>query len=290
MSGISKSIQVFTLLLLVTLPVAAQQQVIRLYEGKAPGSEHWDWLEEDRVTPNNHSVSNVVDPTLTVYSAKGTNTGTAVIIAPGGGLMGLSWDNEGTLVAEWLSKRGITAFILKYRTAHMTDQKKDGFTMFANPKKLDSMVAIYAPLAKDDGLKAVAWVRKNASTYGVKPDRIGFMGFSAGGGLAMSVAYNATEESRPDFVAPIYAWDKDILGSEVPKSKMPAFVAIAADDILRLVPTSLEIFRKWTEAKQPVELHIYQRGGHGFGMKPRNIATDHWIDRFHDWLVVNKLI
>jgi acetyl esterase/lipase len=277
-------------LFVLTLPALAQQPVIRLYEGKAPGSEQWDWKEEDVISFNRHSVSNVVDPTLTVYPAKGTNTGTAVIVAPGGGLMGLSWDNEGTLVADWLSQRGITAFVLKYRTAHMANQKKDGFDMFANPKKLDSMVAIYAPLAKDDGLKAVAWVRQHASTYGVKPDRIGFMGFSAGGGLTMSVAYNAKDESRPDFIAPIYAWDKDILGTTVPTAKMPAFVVVAADDVLRLVPTSLDIFRKWTEAKQPVELHIYQRGGHGFGMRPHNVSTDHWIDRFHDWLIVNKLI
>jgi acetyl esterase/lipase len=281
---------VSVLWLLFTLPAIAQQKVIRLYEGKAPGSEKWDWPEENKMVFNNKSLYNVVDPTLTVFPAQGTNTGTAVIVAPGGGLMGLAWEKEGTMVGEWLSQRGITAFILKYRTAHLSEPQKQMPELYINPKKLDSMVTIYAPLAMNDGLRAMGWVRKNAANYGVKPDRIGFMGFSAGGGLTMSVAYNATDENRPNFIAPIYAWDKDILGSEVPKANMPAFIAVASDDQLRLVPTSMDIYRKWTSSKQVAELHIYQKGGHGFGMSPHNVATDHWIERFHDWLQVNKLL
>jgi len=139
-------------------------------------------------------------------------------------------------------------------------------------------------------LAAVAYVRKNAATYHIDPNRIGFMGFSAGGGVTMSVAYNATDESRPNFIAPIYAWDKDIIGTNVPTQNMPAFIAVASDDPLQLVPTSINIYNKWIAAKQPAELHIYQSGGHGFGMRKQNLPADTWIERFGDWLKCNKLL
>lgn len=266
-----------------------QQKVIRLYEGKAPGSESWTWQEQSGEFSGAKTVYNIVEPTLTVYPAKGTaNTGTAVIIAPGGGMMALSINSEGTEVAEWLSERGVAAFVLKYRTAHINgDFMKVAGAAFTNPRKLDSLIGPVIPLAMNDGLAAVEYVRKNAATYGIKTDRIGFIGFSAGGGVTMSVAYNAKEESSPNFIAPIYAWDKNIVSAAVPSQKTPAFVVVAADDPLQLVPTSINIYNQWTAAKQKAELHIYQSGGHGFGMKKQNKPSDTWIERFGDWLKTN---
>ena len=203
-------------------------------------------------------------------------------------MFALSIDSEGNEVAEWLSKRGVTAFVLKYRLVHTTYPTKEVMAAIASPKKLDSLIGPIAPLAMQDGLTAVAHVRKNAAAYQVDAERIGFMGFSAGGGVTMSVAYNASEGNRPNFIAPIYAWDKDILGSTVPNEKMPAFVVVAADDGLGLAPVSIDIYNKWRAAQQPAKLHIYQSGGHGFGMKKQGKASDTWIERFGEWLRENK--
>jgi len=156
--------------------------------------------------------------------------------------------------------------------------------------KLDSVMSEVVPFATNDGLSAVAYVRKHAAEYNINPNRIGFMGFSAGGWLTMSVAYNAKDESRPDFIAPIYALDRNFEGYSVPKERMPAFIAVASDDGFGLQPSSIAIYNKWLAAKQPAELHIYQSGGHGFGMKKQNIPTDTWIDRFGDWLKSNVLL
>jgi lysophospholipase L1-like esterase len=110
------------------------------------------------------------------------------------------------------------------------------------------------------------------------------MGFSAGGTLTMSVVYNATDSNRPNFVAPIYAYAGAIIGSEIPKTKTPMFVAVAGDDQLGLMPHSIDLYKKWFEAKQPTELHVYEKGGHGFGMRKQNIPTDTWHERFGEWL------
>lgn len=277
------------LILFISCLSYGQQKVVRLYEGKAPGSESWNWQEQSGEISGARTLYNIVEPTLTVYPAKGTtNIGTAVIIAPGGGLMALSINSEGTEVAEWLSARGVAAFVLKYRTAHINgDFMKVAGAVYSNPKKMDSLIGPVIQLAMNDGLGAVAYVRKNAATYGIKTDRIGFIGFSAGGGITMSVAYNAKEESSPNFIAPIYAWDKDIVPAAVPSQNMPAFIVVASDDPLQLVPTSIDIYNQWTAAKQRAELHIYQSGGHGFGMKKQNKPSDTWIERFGDWLKMN---
>lgn len=269
-----------------------QQKVVRLYEGKAPGSETWNWKEQssDSNAWNKKVVYNVVEPSLTVFPAQGViNMGTAIIIAPGGGLFALSINSEGNEVAKWLSKKGITAFVLKYRVLHTTDPTREFYSALTSGK-IDSLIRPIIPLAMNDGLAAVAYVRKNAVAYNISPTRIGFMGFSAGGGVTMSVAYNATDESRPNFIAPIYAWDKNIIGMNVPKQNMPTFIVVASDDPLKLIPTSINIYNKWIEALQPAELHVYQKGGHGFGMQKQNISTDKWIERFRDWLGDNGLL
>ena len=110
------------------------------------------------------------------------------------------------------------------------------------------------------------------------------MGFSAGGTLTMSVVYSANDTRRPNFVVPIYAYENAIIGNNMPKEKTPIFVAVAADDQLGFMPHSINIFKKWFDAKQPAELHIYEKGGHGFGMRKTNTSSEGWIDNFGNWL------
>jgi enterochelin esterase-like enzyme/acetyl esterase/lipase len=267
---------------------ADAQKVIPLYEGKAPGSETWTWNEAETQDPSNDKVIyNVTTPTLTAYLPHPlAANGTAVIIAPGGAFHILSMDNEGVEVAKWLNSKGIAAFVLKYRLGHLltNDPFKELMAKMSNFKTLDETNATIVPLAMQDGLNAVKYVRSNAKSMNIDPNRIGFMGFSAGGTVTMSVVYNGTDENRPNFVAPIYAYEKAIIGSTVPKAKTPIYIGVASDDPLGFVPHSISIYNKWFEAKQPTELHIYEKGGHGFGMKKNNITTDAWTEQFALWL------
>jgi len=145
------------------------------------------------------------------------------------------------------------------------------------------MISEIIPYAMRDGLNAISYVRENAADFRLNPNRIGFMGFSAGGTVAMSVAYNCNEENRPNYIAAVYPWIGEIKGT-VPDAKTPAFIAVSNDDHLKLVPHSLEIFKKWNIANQPVELHVFGKGGHGFGLDKNYNPTDGWIEQFVDWL------
>lgn len=284
-----RKLQMVTVLVLMLRTTTYAQQVIRLYEGKAPGSENWDWTE--RESPKNafsaRLVYNVVDPTITAYLPDPAKAnGTAVIVAPGGAFHILSIDNEGVDVAKWLNAHGIAAFVLKYRVVktETNNPVAELLPLMANFAKLDQINAPVVQMALQDGLTAMKYVRSHAKQYRIKSNRIGFMGFSAGGTLTMSVVYNATDESRPNFVAPIYAYGAAIIGNEIPKEKTPIFVAAASNDQLGLAPHSVDIYLKWLNAKQPAELHMYEKGGHGFGMAQHHISTDTWIERFGDWL------
>ena len=263
------------------------QKVISLYEGKAKGSENWTWEEavSEKNIFNTKVVYNVSSPTITAYLPEKPN-GTSVIVAPGGAFHTLSIDNEGTDVAKWLNSKGITAFVLKYRVARSftDDPVKELMGKMGNFKTLDEENAPVIPLATQDGLTAVKYVRDHAKELNLDPKKIGFMGFSAGGTLTMSVVYSADDSNRPNFVAPIYAYENAIIGTNMPKEKTPIFIAVASDDQLGFMPHSINIYRKWFDAKQPAELHIYEKGGHGFGMRKTGISTDGWIDNFGNWL------
>jgi acetyl esterase/lipase len=181
MSKIIRS--VFALLLLNF--TGKTQQVINLYDGKAPGSESWTWSEKEQFSTlfNTQVVYNVSQPTLTAYlPQKNAATGTAVIIAPGGGFHALSINSEGIDVAKWLAAKGIACFVLKYRLVHSEtdDPAKELMALLGNQKKLDSGNASVVPLAMQDGLTAMKYVRTHAADYSIDPKRIGFMGFSAG--------------------------------------------------------------------------------------------------------------
>src|SRR5581483_5889316 len=274
-----------SLVFLVSL--AAAQDVIPLYAGTPPGSSPETYPEKTYFSNvwNTEVVTNVTKPILTVYkpSAESRN-GTGVVICPGGGFMALSINSEGIDVAKYLTARGVTAFVLKYRLAHTgEDATKEFMALYADRPKFMETVGKIIPLAVADGLAAMTYVRQHASEWGVSPDRIGIIGFSAGGRVTGGVAFNYSPDSRPAFVAPIYAggeW-KDLA---VPADAPPMFIAAATDDSLGLAPVSIALYEKWTGAKKPAELHMYAKGGHGFGMKKQNLPTDHWIDRFADWL------
>jgi lysophospholipase L1-like esterase/dienelactone hydrolase len=274
----------YTLLLSVLLTTAlSAQQVIRLYKGAAPGSENWNWPEK---TFNTDMVYNVSTPTLTAFLPDpAIATGTAVIIA-GGAFHILAMQHEGFDVAQWLAAKGVAAFVLKYRLVkcETEDPGTEVGAKMADIKKFDADNAPVVALAMQDGLAAVQYVRTHAQTMHIVPNQIGFMGFSAGATITMSVVNNANDANRPNFVVPVYAYETAIIGSEVPAAKTPIFIVAASDDQLGFAPHSVRIYNKWQAASQPAEIHIYERGGHGFGMKKQNIPTDTWISRFMDWL------
>ena len=268
------------------------QKVIQLYNGKAPGSENWNWNETEVKVDIGRIIMDVSDPSLTVYTPAKPN-GTAVIIAPGGAFHALAFDHEGTEVAKRLNEKGITAFVLKYRLVHQDPAHPEnhiGTLMSSgNFKKLDSLNAPLIPLALQDGLTAMKYVRQHATEYKIDPNKIGFMGFSAGATLTMSVVYSATDDSRPNFVAPIYPYEGAIIGSKVPSASTPIFIACASDDDLGFAMHSIHIYSKWLEAGQSAELHMYEKGKHGFGTKKQDLPVDSWMDRFFDWLQMHKL-
>jgi lysophospholipase L1-like esterase/dienelactone hydrolase len=265
------------------------QKVIQLYDSKPKGSENWTGTEQTSTKNmfNTEVVYNVVQPTITAYlPPKDLATGTAIVVAPGGAFHTLSINSEGYDVAKWLNSKGIAAFVLKYRVAHSftDDPVKELMGKMSNFKALDVENDSIVPLAMADGLAAVKYVRDHAKEMDITPNKIGFMGFSAGGTLTMSVIYNATDENRPNFVAPIYAYEPAVIGSTLPSVKTPIFVAVAGDDQLGMMPMSINIYKKWFDAKHPAELHIYEKGGHGFGMRKQNLPVDTWYERFGEWL------
>ena len=251
----------------------------------APGSETWTHEEKAYFSPifKTQVVTNVVNPTLTRYAPSPNANGTAVIICPGGGFHALSINSEGVDVAKWLNNKGVTSFVLKYR---LVPTSKDGVVEMMAKKRekvYEDMLAAY-PLALADGLAAMKYVRDHAAALGISPRRIGFMGFSAGGSLTTGVALHYTPESRPDFVAPIYA-ALGVLGeAKVPNDAPPLFALAASNDPLGLADDSVELYSKWLIAKKSAELHMYAKGGHGFGMKKQNMPSDRWIERFGEWL------
>jgi acetyl esterase/lipase len=268
--------------------VAACQDVIPLYPGTPPGSQQQSYPEKEYFSKlwKTDVVANVTKPSLMVFKpSPELRNGTAMVICPGGGFVALSINSEGTDVARYMVARGVTAFVLKYRLAHTGEDATQEFAaMMADRPRFREMAAKVVPLAMADGLAAVIYVRQHASEWGVSPDRVGIIGFSAGGAITAGVAFHYLPEGRPAFVAPIYAGGERFDDAVVPADAPPMFVAAATDDDLGLAPQSVDLYQKWTAAHKSAELHIYAKGGHGFGMRKHNLPTDHWIDRFAEWL------
>ena len=266
----------------------AAQDIISLYAGTAPGSTPENYPEKEYFSKNWNTevVANVTKPTLTVFRpAPELKNGTAVVICPGGGFMALSINSEGNDVAKYLAAKGVTAFVLKYRLAHTGEDATQEFAaLYADRQKFREILDKVVPLTIADGLAAVTYVRQHATDWGVSPDRVGIIGFSAGGTVSAGVALGYAPDGRPAFAALIYAAGGRFKDSPVPVDAPPVFVAAATDDNLGLAPDSVALYEKWTSAHKPAELHMYAKGGHGFGMRKQNLPTDRWIDRFSDWL------
>ncbi len=275
-------------LFLFVATFAAAQDVIPLYPGTPPGSTPETHPEKAYFSKvwNTEVVTNVTKPTLTVVKPPPElANGTAIIVAPGGGFMALSINSEGIDVAKYLAAKGVTAFVLKYRLAHTGEDATQEFTeLYKDKAKFRELLQKIVPQSVADGMAAVTYVRKHAADWGVSPDRVGIIGFSAGGTVTAGVAFHYSPEGRPAFVAPIYAGAKMFQDDPVPADAPPMFIAAATDDQLGLAPDSVALYQRWTGAQKSTELHLYAKGGHGFGMHKNSLPTDHWIDRFADWL------
>jgi acetyl esterase/lipase len=272
----------------------AQQQVIPLWSGAAPGSEDWNWQEQTLASKAFHTrvVLNVTRPTLTVYLPEpAKRNGMAVVVCPGGGFHFLSLDNEGTKVASWLAEHGVTAFLLKYRLVHTSpeDFARETAQDIANRSKMAAIMKTLEPMVLADGQQAVRIIRRRAPEWKVSPHRVGIIGFSAGGYVVADVALHHDAGSRPDFAAAIYPAIPELL--MVPPDGPPIFIVCASDD--PLVPpltNAVRLYSLWKMAGLSAALHVYARGGHGFGMRKQGLPVDHWIDAYADWLSSQGLL
>ncbi len=274
---------------LLPLIATAADAPLRLWPAEAPGEkgnigEEKDMTKEKDGQPNGRSViriGNVSTPMLTVYRpAAEKDTGTAVLVCPGGGYNILAYDPEGSEVCEWLNSIGVTGILLKYRVPTRAERPR-----------------YEAPL--QDAQRAISLTRQHAEEWGVK--RLGILGFSAGGHLA-AVASNAEraypavdaadqQNVRPDFcvlIYPAYLTQKDNADALVPELPVsaktpPTFIAMTQDDPIR-VETALFYSLALKNAKVPCEMHIYPTGGHGYGLRRTEKLVTTWPDRVADWM------
>jgi acetyl esterase/lipase len=227
-----------------------------------------------------NNFQNISIPTIQVFLPRGDlNTKTAMIICPGGGMRANAIHHEGFDVAKALNKKGIAAFVLKYRLVpiHLIG-KNEGLD---HPYSKEKKQLAYGHL---DALNAIAHVRENALKYEISPDKIGIMGFSAGGAVTMEATYKSSEKNRPNFIAPIYPWMKIVDDQEPPAYGPPIFIVCTTEDALKLAIPSAEIYTDWAEKNYISELHLYHHGKHGFGMRKTNYPVDNWFDNMVDWI------
>ena len=246
--------------------------------------------------PGDEVVSNVSRPTMTVYSPSGRNTGAAVVVFPGGGYKVLAIDLEGTEVCDWLTSKGITCVLLKYRVPRSGHYWDEACKCHITPK---------SPTALQDAQRTVGLVRFHASEWHVDPHKIGVLGFSAGGHLSAAISTHfrerlypvvdaADKEScRPDFAVALYPghlWvdeEKFELNPDVPVTPEtpPTFLMHAEDDPVDDVNHSLVYYVALKRAGVPVEMHLYAKGGHGFGLRRTESPITGWPRLVETWLV-----
>jgi acetyl esterase/lipase len=278
---------VFTFALAAAGRAADRPLVLDVWPGKAPG-ETRDLDEKFTGTKGSRQLSDVSKPTLTVFRpAKEQDLGVAVIVAPGGGYRFLAWDHEGEDVAAWLNSLGVTAVLLKYRV----------------PRRMDHMAA---PL--QDAQRAVSLVRDKAREWGIDPNRIGMLGFSAGGHLTAHTAtnfdkraYEAVDDAdklscRPDFAVVVYPGGvvdraKEKLAPEIRVSKEtpPTFLTQSSDDRVGAENSAL-LYLALKRAGVEAELHLYATGGHGYGLRPSKNPCSEWPKRCEEWLRAQKVL
>lgn len=256
-------------------------EAILLWPHGAPGSESRA-AEPEKMEGSN--VTNVHNPSITPFIPTADASGVAVVIAPGGGHSKLCLGHEGYALAGWLRDHGIAAFVLKYRLAR---EKGSTYTI--------------ADHAMADARRSLRMVRSHASEWGIKPDRIGIMGFSAGGELAAFSAMKSDPgkadaadpieraSCRPDFQALIYPGTSDLFSVE--KGMPPVFIACGYGDRPDIAQGMASLYLKYKAADVKAELHIYSNAGHGFGYRPdTTTAAGAWPFRFREWLVDSGLM
>ena len=265
---------------------ALAPKVISIWPGVAPGSEQWMQKETTIHMGPMESIVNVTTPTLTAYLPDPAKaTGTAIIIAPGGGFLFLGTDTHE--VAEWLAARGIAGFVLKYRTAPLQGETEAqlgqaGGARFGAQIRDYALIAEDGKYALDDGVQAIKVVRAHAADLGVSPDRVVFMGFSAGGMITEYTAIQPDVSARPNFAAPIYgAYFPSV--PAIPKDVPPFFMEMAEDDNLA-GPQIIKFYDALKAAGYKPEFHLYEHGGHGWSMRKQGTTSDHWLDEFYWWL------
>lgn len=269
------------------MPIPAETPVeasaIPLYGDATPGNSASEiWMKMGGVT----MVRNVSRPTLTPFLPKrGKATGAAVIVAPGGAFMGLAIEHEGWDVARALADRGIAAFVLKYSLIETPKDDMEalrfmGTMLMQEIGKPMEGALLKKSLAPTDAKEAIAMVRAGASKWKIDPARVGIIGFSAGAMTARRVAIDPPVSERPDFVGYIYGPQDDEI---VPVDAPPLFNAIAIDD--EMFPSKgFAVADAWRKARRPVEIHAYQKGGHGFGLGKPGMTTTLMLDQFVAWM------
>ncbi len=265
--------------------LVAQAPVIPLYPGPAPGSEDWDWPETEEPRKDEiRRLANITRPALAVYlPEKAKANGTAVIVVPGGGFRILAINHEGEDVARKLNEWGVAAFVLKYRVMRTGDAAGN------DKAEMDRRRTQAMAFGAADGLAAIQLVRQRAAEWGVRTDRIGILGFSAGGYVTARAAVDGRGSSRPDFAAPVYAYTAGDLTA--PPNAPPLFLVHADDDkTVPVLPHSVRLYQEWKKAGVPVEMHVYAQGGHGFGMLRKNLPVDGWTDRLREWMAAQGLL
>ncbi len=241
----------------------AQSNILRLWNGLAPGNES----EVNNEIYENGRYKNVYQPEIFIYTIDQRNeTTTSIIIFPGGGYTHVTFEKEGTKIARWLNEHGINAFVLKYRL---------------NEK-----------LALIDAQRAVSLVKSKAKELNINPDKIGVMGFSAGGHLAANMLINEKKYFNdnidsiscfPNFVVLIYPWLQDLY-KKLKDDFQPTFIIHASDDKRVPVEQSINFYNELLKRNISVEMHIYDKGGHGFGMEEERGRVSYWGNIFLDWL------
>jgi len=260
-----------------TIPIKHQKWDLKSF------AENSTFISKEKVV----RLENISVPEMVLYRAKGdSKTDKAMIICPGGGLFYSAYEKEGIKLAEKLSLNGITSIVLKYRTyPRKGSVYKWSQTLWDKPQMAIDSAKIILPFSTKDALNAIEQIRNNSSKYGISPKKIGLMGFSAGGAVTMEASYTAESKNQPNFIAAIYPWMDIVSNQKVPSNKPPAFISCANDDPLNLAKPSVQIYQDWILAGGKAELHMFSKGGHGYGMNNVNAPVDRWSQLLIDWIL-----